>query len=519
MATTWFDSPLENHLLGIYRFGNEYVLYPRVGGHDWEIIANHEFTHYVLAIATTSGFIHKTFAYLGYQSKSKNKNRWKRLFKQGLHMSRIAHESAATYISLCEVAEKLGTKQAFVENNIPRPYQNYYLILEEVIPGDIPCHLRRLVGRAIASYAFDDPLSASLAIDWNTLIDKKGGALILPRVDERFLLLTQYLKKDGAKFLVEAIGVYDDKAVNMQKSQKEYMIRRRAETYKFERKVRDLLLYRYGDRISSFPYYNTALTAAAGPLLNKLKELFLANGDEGLSDYTRDFTDDEGIDPLFFQRRVVMPNMPLSGLFRINDLDFLHSPHLITITKVVQDSMLSKSLVIKKGEYYTRCYFFDNSDMLRPIYYAISSNFPNKAWSNPNSIILVYVPDSEDFSILPHIDEMFSRPSVSQPLFLMLPGLSSKAFDFLLSTASEWQYEQITLVDFPGICIFVLFHVPTTSYWLIYSDYTITRLFVEEAGSRACHLQNIDLITKFIKFWSLIFLYEGISEGVPVAKQ
>lgn len=518
MSSAWFHSKLDNHLLGVYRFGNDYVLYPRTGNYDWNIVSNHEFTHSVLAIATAAGFIHKTFAYLAYQSPSKNRNRWKKLFQKGMHISTVAHESAATFSSLCEITERDGAKQAFIEHKVPERYQRYFLILEEVIPREIPSKLRRLFGRAIASYAFDDPLSAAMALDWETLIDKKAGAIILPRVDERFLLLTGYLKNDGAGFLAEAVEAYDENAINAQKSQKEYMIRRRAETYKFEQKVRDLLLERYGDRINSFHYDNATLTSVAGPVLDKLKDIFLANGDEGLKDYTREFADDEGIDPLFFQRRIIMPTMPLSGLCRITDLEFIQPPNLITVGKVVQDSRLSETLVIKKDEYYTRCYFFNNLNLLKPIFYSISDNFPAKAWTYHDSIILSYVPDC-DFAILPDIDRIFCRPSSTSPLLLVLPGISNTAFEFLLSKANDWQYEQIILTDFPGISIFILFHVPSSTYWLIYSDYSLASLFVEEAGTKTCRLQDHSLIKRFVGYWAQVFLFEGISEGVAVAKR
>jgi hypothetical protein len=189
-----FDSNFAQHMIGVYRHGRGFRVFPQPGMADWSTIANHEFTHECLAVATLSGLVHHVLAFLAYQSSSERKQHWRDLYEAAIASSIETHEAAATYCSLVELVGEFGAEATFVKYGVPEQYQRWYSLLDRVLPHFLTASTRAKFGRAIALYAFDDPHQKLSKASWEDIASASNCLKLVPDVDVRFHRLLELIR-------------------------------------------------------------------------------------------------------------------------------------------------------------------------------------------------------------------------------------------------------------------------------------------------------------------------------------
>ena len=247
-----FYGNLTQHLAGIYRLGDRYVIYPQPGIPDWDVIINHEFTHKVLAVSTTSGLIHQILAYLSYHSDTKLKQHWQKAYIKAIEYCVDAHEAAATFVSLNHIILNNGLDETIKDFKISPKYVDWYKMIESAVPKELPTHLQSLFGRAIANYAFDDPLEEWMEIRWSQLTTYNELIKFLPKINERFYQLIEKMSGGKNIFVVDKIPRYFFAELVFDKDKetyRQYLARRRNAASKIEKGLRDILEIQFENNI------------------------------------------------------------------------------------------------------------------------------------------------------------------------------------------------------------------------------------------------------------------------------
>jgi hypothetical protein len=513
-----FHSVLHQHMVGVYRYGDYFRIFPQPGIPNWDVLVQHEFVHAVLAISTSAGFIHHVLAYLSYLAGSPNSSHWRRLFQKSMALAETTHESAATFSSLCEIANDVGHEKAFALYKIPRKYRSWYLLLDRIIPTSLSSSLRQSIGTAIASYAFDDPLSAFDFITWDKLLSYKDAVGFLPRVDERFYALIDLIKKDNILAVVADSGDGQSAIPPEGAPVRDFLKWRRFNSYRTSLRLRRAFLERYGNTLEALPGVTESLAQRCGAILADLKTVFKDHGDPGLAQFQRDFSDKEGEDPLFYHCEVVMPNVPLSGLVRIPHPGFLQSynPSLVTVMSPVMDSMLSETLILHKGQYYARYYFFDGYQRRPEVFYSITESFPTEIWSLTAPVFLHG--DTEiDLSIVDEVRPASSRRS--NTVLVWLRRISPQALDRVLARADDWEFEFVLWEGLLGIATFLLFNLNQNTIWTTTLAGAALEIFAEDAQKKLRRLKNnADTFRHVLQLFLQVFPHECPSEGVPISR-
>jgi hypothetical protein len=105
--------------------------------------------------------------------------------------------------------------------------------------------------------------------------------------------------------------------------------------------------------------------------------VFREAGDHSLDAFTRDFSEDDGEDPLHYHSVVRIRSTPLSGLVRMSRPSELPAaPTIVSVKKALVDSELSPTLTLRAGEYYCRYYYLDSAGGIRGTCYSITEEEP-----------------------------------------------------------------------------------------------------------------------------------------------
>lgn len=512
------DDDLQAYLLGVYRNGGNFNIYPQRGIPNWEVIYNHEFVHLVLAVSTTSGFIHQLFAYLGYQSPSNLKEHWQKLYKKSIELSQLTHESAATFISLCEAVNYMGDNKTFEDFRVSYQYKEWYYTLDRVVPIVLPVHLRIVIARAISSYAFNDPLISFKNTTWNEITDGKKAIKLLPKVDQRFNRLLAILKEKGEQFWIDILpkSFYKQVTPDSNEKTRDFLARRRNIASEIHSFLHDLLHEKFQEEIPVIKLNNDNLNKSSSLIQTRLKNIFYENRDRGLDSFSREYRDEPGEDPFLYEGVVLKPNNALNGLVKLPSYDILeqYKPGIVSVTQAVLDSKLSQNLIIKKGQYYTRYFMFEGNNRYPLTFYSITDEFPSYVWNLNKSTILIHLICEE----AQKPENRLNRNNKNKLAVIYMDRISREFIDFVLSNPKEFKCASFGVPHIPGIYN-VWIHAPQENLlWIADTTSTIANIFFEEAVEFNVGklTEDKDFLDDLLPKISQVYNYVGISEGSPI---
>ncbi len=511
-----FNSQLAQTMAGIYRNSDTFNLYPQASVPDWQVLYAHEFMHAALALSTSTGFVHHLFAFLSAAGDDGLRPYWEKVYSASIQISTETHESTATFWSLCDVAAANGLEKTFKDYGLPLEYQKWYKKLDLVIPYNLPMHLRKLIARAIGSYALDDPLTLIKSATWDELLDFNKCMSFVPTVDARFDKLIQLLSAKDYTFWSDRLPAtaYDEIVIHGEESIREFMARRREESHIVFSSVLNILWEEFEGEVQVLRSSTRVLSLLSDDITSHLRKIFSEKGDESLNAFSRVYEDLPGPDHLHFDCAVLRPNKLLSGLIRIDIIERLPSPpSVVSITRATEDCYLSKNLILKGDEYYTRYFFVSGQSMAPFTFYSITREFPVQVWKFVNAIIIVHCFHTEAHKILEDINR-----SVDVPIFLYLDRMTKRLFESIIDDSQNWQFGLIGWSHCPGIYSLWLRNALLNCIWM--ADISTIQAEIFDEDARRAGMARLDSKDPFfqrcLSSISAVFDFIGCSEGVPI---
>lgn len=441
-------------LAGVYRNGGNFIIFPDENVADWETVYQHEYTHMSLGISTSAGFIHQVLAFLATRGMEPDRPIWHQIYTTSLDRSIRTHEATATYCGLCADHSTSDRLLLYDRHQVPPFYQECHLKLDQVIPSEWDYETRILLATSIARYAMDLPWAELARIDPNEKCSNELIDLLTPRIDERFEALVNLLGEEPE--ILKEMAELSSLAIEVSNRQCERTVdllkKRRSFTYQRSIDARDVMIDRYSKKVPSFPIGTGNYRQMVKSVLPNLKRVFNKFEDESLDKFTRTVDDDDEYDLIHLSGEVRLPSKPLHHLARREEVGFPFGPPTIICTgPVAQDCMLTDTLKLTKGNWYTR-YFHIRRDrsIQNPTVYEISEQFPEGVGTNSILIRPGEVINLENY-LHPH----------SYP-YLVLTGTSinSKILSILRKQKTDWQARWFPLEHFGNVVVLLFVHNP-----------------------------------------------------------
>lgn len=507
-----FANDLLAELLGVYRCGSKAVVYVRPGYPDWQVVADHEFTHLVLGTSTTSGLLHELIAYMGNLWDHPASKNWRELLQHAVQLATTAHEATATFMCLSRLTVACQLPELYREYEVPHAYQQYYEILDSALPSDLDVEHRQLVARSLAFCAFNDPLSAIR----NSTIDEIWGRTsqkLLPRIDQRFEKLLAHAKKDLRARLVDAVRDLGHNPVDKELPVREFLRQRRKWVAMAEAQIVDFV--RCNVTMDIIPYSSDEYDRIVQQTVAIVRDAVNARAPGATFEFSRIMDQSDDVDPGHYDMVVLLPPGKVSGLQRIDLAGGSPVPaaDLVDVVKAAADCWLTDTLILRKGQYYTRFFRIRDSHVSYPVFYCITDGFPTPVAHCRCAVLSLGV------APLDTITAMTPEVSVSTNAIVLkwLAGMQGAEWERIKAARSEWRLAFGVWEQAPQVASCFFFHVPTNTLWVTAVLGAALEIFVEEGQRFLLPINRSDpSMKRALQCVSVLYHHVSPSEGKPV---
>lgn len=380
---------LESTLLGVYRFGNTFRIFPSGVGVDWVAISQHEYTHALLANSTSAGMVHRLLAYLATNSSDPT---WRFVLGVSVDRARNTHEAAATFSELYAADPNLTRTEVFHRRNFSLEYQQYFSMMADVLPETLTRNTAVDIAIDLARYCLDVPIESIANCSYEQLRMTERVSFFPPPIDQRFGQLRDILRERGDLVSLLAGAAESVPHISSVSGERpaEYYARRRAASAERSFRIRERLRDVIGDQLPVWAPRSQWIVAARR-VVEGWRAKFAVASDTGLENYRyTDVDSTPGPDPLLDAAEIIFSAKPLSGLFPSKPMAAMEwCPTLITATQAGARCELRPGLLLEKGQWYLRYFRLTNGVVEPPILYSIEETFPKVVMDSFVPLVLV----------------------------------------------------------------------------------------------------------------------------------